>query len=689
MSFQRAFLAILMLVGLGLILSAQEHADHEQKRKASTKPQSVDRRRAPEELLRIPSPKADAAAVPIGFRAEVVLHSLTYPTSVEFDVAGRMYVAEGGYIYGDEVAVARVLRVADDGRPETIAEQLNGPITDLLWHDERLYISHRGKISVWEGGRVRDIVSGLPSGGDHHNNQMVIGPDGKLYFGQGVATNSGVVGLDNFKMGWLSKYPELRDVPAKDIRLTDQGFSTADPLSLFSAQGQQKRRPPAEQNDENSEANAGPPESGQHTGHSPATQTPSPKGSTQQHPTDTNSSGAAHADHGPAAPVDKDRFNRTTKPDAADSDQEHDGHAAKEKQSKSDHQSHADVRTTTGGDKQAVSGKEHEGHLDATDDAAQPSQLVKTYAFQPFGKTPPDDGAVRGATKANGTILRMNLDGSDLEVYAWGLRNPFGLGWSVDEKLYASDNGYDERGSRPIAHAPDSVWQIKQDAWYGFPDYAGGTPVTDARFRPERGAAPKFLMRDHPQVERPLLNLPNHVGAAKLAFSHSPEFGFVGEMFLALSGDMNPITGDHDERSGFEVVRISLNSGEPETFFKARQSALGPQGAEYVATAGPRRPVDVVFSKDGKNLYVVDVGAMAIISTAAGPMPRPYPGTGVVWRVTRAPSASLSQPRTSGTPRAGAKRQVELQVPQVESSGSYSVWHRAKRNQTERPQQHP
>lgn len=29
--------------------------------------------------------------------------------------------------------------------------------------------------------------------------------------------------------------------------------------------------------------------------------------------------------------------------------------------------------------------------------------------------------------KASGTILRMNPDGSGLEVYAWGLRNPFGV----------------------------------------------------------------------------------------------------------------------------------------------------------------------------------------------------------------------------------------------------------------------
>lgn len=46
-------------------------------------------------------------------------------------------------------------------------------------------------------GTKEDIISGLPSQGDHHNIQVIFGRDGKMYFGQGTATNSGVVGLDN------------------------------------------------------------------------------------------------------------------------------------------------------------------------------------------------------------------------------------------------------------------------------------------------------------------------------------------------------------------------------------------------------------------------------------------------------------------------------------------------------------
>src|SRR3954470_21145928 len=175
--------------------------------------------KTPVELPKIPPPDPRAALLPRGFVAEIVLADLTYPSSVEFDDAGNLYVAEAGYNYGDDAAPARVWRVGADRTRQIAADQLNGPITDLLWHAGRLYISHRGKISALEGNAVRDLVTGLPSLGDHHNNQMAVGPDGKVYFGQGTVTYSGVVGLDNFLFGWLQKHPDFHDYPARDVTL--------------------------------------------------------------------------------------------------------------------------------------------------------------------------------------------------------------------------------------------------------------------------------------------------------------------------------------------------------------------------------------------------------------------------------------------------------------------------------------
>lgn len=466
---------------------------------------------APAEFPRIPRADPAAARVPEGYRVEIAVRDLAYPSSIALDDRGNLYVAEAGYVYGDPSAPARVLRVGPSGRIDVLATQLSGPVTDLLWHEGRLYVSHRGKISVLTAsGELHDLVTGLPSLGDHHNNQLAFGPDGWIYFGQGTATNSGVVGVDNFLFQWLPLYPGFHDRPAREIELADEEFASPNPFAL-------------------------------------------------------------------------------SDPDAP--------------------------------------------------------KLVTTTAFSPFGNGSRADRKVPASSKPNGAIFRMRPDGSALEVYAWGLRNPFGVRWSPDGKnLYVTENGYDERGSRPIANAPDFLWEVKRGAWYGFPDYIGGVPVTDPRFRPEHGPAPKFLMASHPPAEKPLLERPMHSALTKLDFSTSPKFGFEGQLFVGEFGDNNPITGHHGKRVGYQVVRIDPKSREVTPFFRARPEALGPKGMEYVLTAGPKRPVDVRFSPGGDALYVVDLGALAALPTKV-PTARPFEGTGVVWRITRQDAERAQGPK--------------------------------------------
>jgi hypothetical protein len=115
-------------------------------------------------------------------------------------------------------------------------------------------------------------------------------------------------------------------------------------------------------------------------------------------------------------------------------------------------------------------------------------------------------------------------------------------------------------------------------------------------------------------------------------------------MFLAEFGAGIPITGREEVPSGQQVVRIDLATGQAVPFFSTRPEALGPPRAEYISTAGLKHPMEARFSPDGLALYVVDLGALSAYLAGAGPFPRAFPSTGVLWRITPEGSPAAGPP---------------------------------------------
>ena len=181
---------------------------------------------------------AGDVAVPPGYRIDAIASGLTFPVGVTFDDAGRVFVVESGYSYGEVWTTPRLVRLEDTGAVTPVASgDRNGPWNGVTFHEGAFYIAEGGEL---EGGRILRItpqgaitplISNLPSMGDHHTNGPAIGPDGAIYFGQGTATNSAVVGEDNASFGWLTRHPAFHDVPCHDVTLTGQNFTTANPLT--------------------------------------------------------------------------------------------------------------------------------------------------------------------------------------------------------------------------------------------------------------------------------------------------------------------------------------------------------------------------------------------------------------------------------------------------------------------------
>jgi glucose/arabinose dehydrogenase len=265
-----------------------------------------------------------------------------------------------------------------------------------------------------------------------------------------------------------------------------------------------------------------------------------------------------------------------------------------------------------------------------TPDPLAGARSVVTGAFVPFG-TPTETGqVVPGQVPCSGAVLRVRTDGGDLELVAWGFRNPFGLAFSPTGELLVTDNQYDVRGSRPVFGAGDLLWRVVPGTWYGWPDFHGDRPLTDAdHFQAPGEPAPGFVLQSHPGVPpAPAARLGVHSSSNGLDVSRSDAFGHVGDAFIAQFGDMAPAVGKVLGPVGFRVVRVDPDSGVVHDFAANRAAEGGP--ASRLRSRGLERPVAVRFDPAGEGLYVVDFGVMTV-----GEGPRPQPGTGVLWRIER------------------------------------------------------
>jgi glucose/arabinose dehydrogenase len=486
--------------------------------------------------------RPDHIRVPAGYTVELVAKNFHSPVHCCFDDDGNCYVIECGHKIE---AKPRVLKVdVTTGQWEVFFDlpderwNVTGAVTGACWHDGHLYLMNTDTLSrITPDKRLEDLVIDLPGKGDHQSNYPVVGPDGKIYFGQGTHTNTGVVGADNFAYEWLRHFPHEHDVPGQDVVLTGRNYEMPNVLG-------------------------------------------------------------------------------------------------------------------------------------------NPATTVKTGAYVPFGTETTPGQVIQGNVRCNGSVLRCNPDGTGLELVAWGLRNPYGIAFTPDGRLFATEHGIDERNNRHIIGDPEDFYEIVEGAWYGWPDFASGIRLDDPHWGEPgygRGREPVIAQHPDPNPPKPFAQFAQHSGPNGVDFSRDPGFGFEGDGFVALFGDLTPVTARLTTPSGFKVVRVDMRSREVVDF--AVNKIQGP--ASRLPHAGFERPSHCQFGHDG-NLYVVDFGEISIAPEKGGI--RVWENTGALWRIRRTSGPAGDEPPSATVvPSYAIKAGLGAVTAVAGVLGSVVAWRRGRR----------
>ena len=189
-----------------------------------------------------------------------------------------------------------------------------------------------------------------------------------------------------------------------------------------------------------------------------------------------------------------------------------------------------------------------------------------------------------------GTIMRMNPEGSELEIYARGVRNSVGFDWQPDTNiLYFTDNGRDWLGNE---NPPDELNAAqKKGMHFGFPYCHGGT-IAD----PDFGKGKRC-----DDYTPPAINLGAHAAALGMRFYTGEQFPaeYQGQVFIAEHGSWNRIPP-----FGYRITLVRFENATAvsyETFAEGWLDGVNSWG----------RPVDLLQLHDG-SLLISDDKAGAI-----------------------------------------------------------------------------
>jgi glucose/arabinose dehydrogenase len=213
----------------------------------------------------------------------------------------------------------------------------------------------------------------------------------------------------------------------------------------------------------------------------------------------------------------------------------------------------------------------------------------KFIAFGPDGRLYVPVGAPCNICDRNpdryAVIMRMRPDGTQLEIFARGIRNTVGFDWHpTTRELWFTDNGRDWLGDD---QPPDELNRAPQPGMhFGYP-YCHGTNLRD----PEFGAR-----RQCSEFTPPVQNLGPHVAALGMRFYTGTMFpeAYRQQIFIAEHGSWNRSTP-----IGYRVMLVRLEGDRAVSYEPFAEGWL--QGSRAWG-----RPVDLLLLPDGSLLVSDD-----------------------------------------------------------------------------------
>lgn len=213
----------------------------------------------------------------------------------------------------------------------------------------------------------------------------------------------------------------------------------------------------------------------------------------------------------------------------------------------------------------------------------------KVIGFGPDGKLYVPVGAPCNVCEEDdpryASIMRMEPDGEDLEVYASGVRNTVGFDWHPETGvMWFTDNGRDWMGDDL---PPDELNRAPEKGMhFGFP-YCHGAGTPDPQYGKRRPCD---------AFSPPIVELGPHVAALGMTFYTGNLFPpeYKNQIFIAEHGSWNrtvPI--------GYRIMRVRLKKDQAPVYTPFAQGWL--QGDEAWG-----RPVDVLVMPDGALLVSDD-----------------------------------------------------------------------------------